>query len=479
MKVQSVIMPNDVCNTEELYFRVTGGIESIGDYIKMESGTKLNTFTYMNLFDVFTWKKYTGINKWVLKLSINGTGIIKLFSLKDREKQGQQLYCRHFDSKERIEVVIPFICNGGEEKIFFEVSALREVKVWDAGYEAELEDDYVCRDVHLGVIICTYKRNEAIKVVIEQLTKSAFFEPLSKMYGKLSIKVVDNASELSEVRQKYFKVFHNPNTGGSGGFTRGIMETRDDEYENGITHVVFMDDDVELLIESFYRLYAFLSLVVRGYEKEVVAGRMFRMDKRWVQYTAAEIWNAGDIQHIGWNTDMTNKELLYSINDNTGAEYSGWWFACFPMEFVRENIPLPFFLHCDDVEYGLRHGGTPIIINGIQVWHETYEYRQSPVIAYYDTRNSLIVNDMYGLLPEKEKVLEEWKRKISEFHKNEMFIYERMVINGMNDFIKGKVGEQNITKRYRYLCDRRWFCKWGNTILWRLVEIKLKGFWGR
>ena len=57
--------------------------------------------------------------------------------------------------------------------------------------------------------------------------------------------------------------------------------------------------------------------------------------------------------------------------------------------------------------------------------------------------------------------MEEWKRKISEFHKNEMFIYERMVINGMNDFIKGKVGEQNITKRYRYLCDRRWFCKWG------------------
>lgn len=29
------------------------------------------------------------------------------------------------------------------------------------------------------------------------------------------------------------------------------------------------------------------------------------------------------------------------------------------------------------------------------MWHETYEYRQSPVIAYYDCRNSLIVNPMY------------------------------------------------------------------------------------
>ena len=131
----------------------------------MESGTKLNTFTYMNLFDVFTWKKYTGINKWVLKLSINGTGIIKLFSLKDREKQGQQLYCRHFDSKERIEVNSFYLQWGRRENIF-EVSALREVKVWDAGYEAELEDDYVCRDVHLGVIICTYKRKEQSKLLL-------------------------------------------------------------------------------------------------------------------------------------------------------------------------------------------------------------------------------------------------------------------------------------------------------------------------
>ena len=71
-----------------------------------------------------------------------------------------------------------------------------------------------------------------------------------------------NCRSQAEIFQSF-----NPNTGGSGGFTRGIMETRDDEYENGITHG-FMDDDVELLIESLYRLYAFLSLVVRGYERK-------------------------------------------------------------------------------------------------------------------------------------------------------------------------------------------------------------------
>ena len=102
---------------------------------------------------------------------------------------------------------------------------------------------------------------------------------------------------------------------------------------------------------------------------------------------------------------MTRPENLASLNDNEGAEYGGWWFACYPMEFVEKNRPLPFFLHCDDVEYGLRHGGTPIVLNGIQVWHETYEYRQSPVIAYYDTRNALIVNALYVQNQNKKDVI--------------------------------------------------------------------------
>ena len=106
------------------------------------------------------------------------------------------------------------------------------------------------------------------------------------------------------------------------------------------------------------------------------------------------------------------------MNENEGAEYGGWWFACYPMDFVEKNRPMPFFLHCDDVEYGLRHGGTPIILNGIQVWHETCEYRQSPVVAYYDTRNTLFVNEFLNDIFDYDDVLDKWKQKITEAHLN-------------------------------------------------------------
>ena len=41
----------------------------------------------------------------------------------------------------------------------------------------------------------------------------------------------------------------------------------------------------------FYRLYAFLSLLKGEYQDRPIAGRMFRLDKRKVQYTAVERWN--------------------------------------------------------------------------------------------------------------------------------------------------------------------------------------------
>ena len=141
---------------------------------------------------------------------------------------------------------------------------------------------------------------------------------------------------------------------------------------------------------------------------------------------------------------------------------------------MEKNRPLPFFLHCDDVEYGLRHGGTPIILNGIQVWHETYEYRQSPVTAYYDTRNTLIVNAMIGILPPKDIVLGEWKRKISEAHVQGDYLLERMLILGLMDAAKGKkyLYKCQKSKKYAQLYKRRKASKIGNAILWRSARIK-------
>lgn len=97
-------------------------------------------------------------------------------------------------------------------------------------------------NVNLALNICTYKREHNLKNNLEVLKNSEFFNPDNPhYYNKLHIFVIDNASELVLEDFPNLHFFHNSNTGGSGGFQRGIEEIR---KISGFTHVIFMDDDV-------------------------------------------------------------------------------------------------------------------------------------------------------------------------------------------------------------------------------------------
>ena len=143
------------------------------------------------------------------------------------------------------------------------------------------------------------------------------------------------------------------------------------------------------------------------------------------------------------------------------------------MDFLNNNLPFSFFLHCDDVEFGLRHGGCPIILNGIQVWHETYEYRQSPVISYYDIRNSLLVNDIYNVCQKKEQIYQEWKTKISDAHLKKNWTLEYMLIKGFADYLKGIDWLEKIdSEKNHYSIIRKKGNRFLNCFLWRWSALK-------
>lgn len=431
MILQSMMLPDRICNESDLYFRANGNIRIMDGIIELSKKSRLKTNTYMNYFDAGVWNKYTGITKWAVRLNISGKGKFRLYC---RMKWGENLiWSEQIDTEGFRDICIPFD-NKDEEALYYcEIEAEEKVSVREIGYYTEKDSN---KKVHIGVIICTYKRNQAIYNNLNTLKNSYFFDESSELYGKLSICIVDNASELPLIREPYITLCHNPNTGGSGGFTRGILETRAEETKYGITNVVFMDDDVEVFEETFYRLYALLTLLKQEYHSEVVAGRMFRLDRRWMQFTAVEEWNGGYIHHICGNQDMRAEENLYHMNRSQG-EYAGWWFGCYPMEFVRENLPVPFFLHCDDVEYGLRHGGKPIVLNGIQVWHETYEYRQSSIVAYYDMRNMAIVNEIIGYPNLREHLEHIWTDNLEESRRTGDSDREYMQLLGIRDYCRG------------------------------------------
>ena len=476
MILQNCLVPDDVCSNQEIYYRSTEELCMNHGKVIVNAGQELVSNTYMNMLDVGAWKKYTSVEKLSFLCRIEGKGKIALIHQeKNSKKKITEVSYGYGDSADHeapetltIQIELPEEIRSG--MIFFILEAETETCLHEAAFATDSPQE---NRISLSLVICTYKRREYLEKNLEKIRKDSAIQKLSQEKCFI-VRVIDNAKELSDSYGAGVRVYPNENTGGSGGFSRGMEESVKEKDKYQTSHVILMDDDVRLQTESLQRLYALLSYMKPEYRYEPVAGRMFRLDQREIQYTAAEIWNGGDLRHIGWNQDMTREDNLPSMNENEGAEYGGWWFACYPMEFVEKNRPLPFFLHCDDVEYGLRHGGTPIILNGIQVWHETYEYRQSPVMAYYDTRNALIVNAIIGKLPAKEIVLEMWKKKISQAHIQGDYLLERMIILGLMDASGGK--------RYLFKCQKsmkhmkiyrcRKAGKIGNAILWRTAQIR-------
>ena len=469
MVLQSIVFPDNKGQKKELYYRGNTEIKEEKGYFIVPKGETISFFTYMNMLDIDAWKKYTDLSSIRFLMEIHGSGFL---IIKSKNKQKDTiLYKCHFSKEQtrewqELRYEIDLTVNTG--CCYFEIITESDVEIKNARFETDeiVEDEY---DVCIALNICTFHRKWELLNNFKKITESRFFETKDALYQKLHIMIVDNGSEVEEIDDAHVRLVHNPNTGGSGGFKRGLEEIR--KWDKEITHVVFMDDDIEFSLETLYRLYALLLFQRDEYKQESVAGRMFRMDDRGVQYTAAEIWNKGSLLHIGLNADMTLEEEVLRCNENENAEYGGWWFCCYPMEFVQNNDPLPFFIHCDDVEYGLRHGGTPIILNGIQVWHETYEYRQSPTILYYDLRNSFFVNELYGY-KDREEIYREWFECITKYHVEKKWQDEKMAIYAFLHFLKGlewlysKGAMKNHKKIIRI---QRYVSKKQNAVLWRFA----------
>ena len=490
MVLQRMVTYDGRGSDKGLYIRASCGIKTEAGRILVPKDGKIRTYTYMNEFDLGACRKYTDLTDFIFVWRISGKGNIRVL----REGKTDGVTCMAEMQAESgcgcREEVRHCVEGAGDlqDGLLYFMFRAEEESCLEAWIETETA---VLRDVRISLVICTYKRRRQLERIINVLKagkaeterednrkggaagRRGGREGIGEN-GWLEAVVIDNASELEGSYGDGIAVFHNPNTGGSGGFARGMEETVGRLGEYPATHVVLMDDDVVLQWESLCRLYALLSFVRAGYAEEAVAGRMFRMDRPEVQYTALEIWNGGDIRHIGWNRDMGERECLWDMNENRGGEYGGWWFACFPIGYVRKNSPLPFFLHCDDAEYGLRHGGNPIILNGIQVWHETYEYRQSPLTAYYDCRNAMVVNAVAGKAGNgPDELWQKFFGKISDAHNRGDFLLEYFLIRAFGDFLKGRKWfmHKDNARLHVSLAKKKRVSRYMNSFRWRKVYL--------
>ncbi len=437
MVLQNVIWPDEVCGVHELYFRTDGFFDRAADCVKLKPGECLSTDTYMNCLDISHWKRFTTVKQTELKIEAKGEFRLTVI-LREAEAE-KTLLTRTHQLEDRTTIKVFLELGPLEGILYYLIEAIGKVWVYGSQYSTE---DTLDRQIYIALDICTFHRNIQVERNLVKLEKSLFFDRNSPLCGRMKVFITDNGDDFSRDHEdSKIRICRNSNRGGgTGGFARGLEEIRRGKKDFPSTHTIFMDDDVEFQTESFFRLFSFLSFLRPEYADWPVAGRMFRLDDRRIQYTAAENWNGGQLTHSGGNLDMTLRKNV--ISEELSGEYGGWWLCAYPNSVTDTQNPFPFYFHCDDAEYGLRTGKQVLVLRGFQVWHETYKYRLNNRVLYYDHRNPMVVNALQGLYRDAGDIIRPWKQKLDQYHNEGKYAEKYLCALALWHFGTGTVFEK-------------------------------------
>lgn len=364
---------------ETLYFQ--GQYEKSEDKIVIHLGDVLDLGTYFNSFSITKWIEYTTISKIKVTLRLKGKFLVDFYGMTSvGEIEVLRVKCEN--SVDRIFNVVDF---NDFTLIGIRLTAMSDNAEFLGGsYYGSFETE---RDIKAGITICTFKREKYLLPNLDRL------RILSEQNLNINVMVIDNGQSLKEINTTELQIIHNPNFGGAGGFTRGMMEQ---VRQGKNSHVILMDDDVIIELSAIERLYSMLRHLKAEHQSKFFAGAMLILDKPTIQHENTACFNKIIRNSFGHNFDLSDKNILCrneSIPSRPNT-YAAWWFCCVPIEQIKKiGYPLPIFIKCDDMEYSFRNQQDILTMNGVSVWHEAFENKVNLIMGYYfGNRNTLLMN---------------------------------------------------------------------------------------
>ncbi len=452
VSIQNFVYPKvAVCREENLYYKKVGlpsSSEIYTDKIAFKNNQRVNFDTYYNALSIAKWKRYTFADaNYFLKLRTKGCFTLELVHtyLEDGEAVSVITDEYELDSESECDYMFEYFTENTDGMLSFNLVANKDgSEFYNASYLSDII--YEPRSVKLGIGICTFKREEYVKNNIATIKEHILDNTSSPINGNLEIFISDNAGTLDE---KDFDIPHvhlvrNKNTGGSGGFTRCMIEAIN--YNKTayapLTTLVLMDDDIKFDTECLERTYSMLSLIKDEYLDAFIGGAMLRMDNPKIQHTSGEAWRMNRpknfVESFNHNRDLTDIKQCLENELFVDSNHQAWWFSAIPMKFVREdNLAMPFFIKSDDIEYSERNMTHNILLNGINVWHESFESKYSAQNEYYTVRNYLVSASAHRATITKKDLLDMLHEYTYDYICNYKYLEIEHFCNAINDFLGG------------------------------------------
>lgn len=370
------------------------GGEARDGAVHVPAGTTASLGTYFNSFPAAYWSAWTSVHRVILVVSSSGGGRLTVLT---SDAAGIVSEVRRVDLPSDGETMIELSLDG------FEDGGLLWADVTTDGTDVIvratdwLGDDAV-RTATATIAITTLDRPEFTIALLRTLSGS---EPLRAVVphilvvdqGRTPLESSPEAAALLAADPR-LRILRQANAGGSGGFSRGMLQALD----AGTDTVLLLDDDVEVDPESIRRSLAFTSRTVRP---TIVGAQMLDLRAPTVLHSGAEtvirsnfMWRSlTPSRHDFAATPLRRAAAFHRRWD---AGYNGWWMCLIPTSVLASvGLSLPFFIKWDDAEYGLRAAaaGVPTVtLPGAGIWHVAWVDKNDAVDwqAFYHARNRLV-----------------------------------------------------------------------------------------
>ncbi|GAA4413216.1 glycosyltransferase [Fodinibacter luteus] len=370
---------------------------------RLDAGGRSSFATYVNAFPASYWRRFTPVREVTLRVRTSGPGTLVVYRSSARGASARVTSCRLDDATSH-EVVLPLTTFVDGGWYWFDLVAGAEALVLEAAqWCVPARPDAgggTARGVTVGVT--TFNRPASCSSLLAQLGSAPELDDVLD-----EVVVVDQGTQLvtddpgfAAARSALgdrMRVLRQPNLGGSGGFSRAMLEALDGGRSD---HVLLLDDDVVAEPEGIARAVAFARHTTRP---TVVGGHMFSMHERSVLHAFSEVVRPWQFRWAPATPSVHDHDLgrwnLRStpwMHRRIHADYTGWWMCLIPTAVLRDvGLSMPFFIKWDDAEFGLRAaaaGHPTVSLPGAPVWHVPWTDKDDSVDwqAYFHARNRLV-----------------------------------------------------------------------------------------
>ncbi|MCK9794998.1 glycosyltransferase [Isoptericola sp. 4D.3] len=406
---QQLILPSPDPGDGRRALCVEAGPAAVEDGgVRVPAGATQGFATYFSAFPASYWVRWAGVTTARLEVDAAGDGTVRLVR-SDAHGVATTVAAAVLSPGEPVALDADVSAMGDGGWLWFEVEAGDvDAVVTDARW---LVDVAPRRTGDVCLSITTMDKPEFCVATLRRIAGSAALAeaaPAVLVVDQGSRRVVDHPgyAEVAEALGDRLTVIDQRNLGGSGGFSRGMLEALD---RPGADAVLILDDDVEVEPEALLRAIRFHRA---ARTPVVVGGHMLDLHRPTVLNSFSEVvhersFNWGPPQPDQQWHDLAAGPLRDTpwLHARGESDFNGWWMCLLPTAVLRDvGLSLPLFLKWDDAEFGLRArdaGHATVSFPGAALWHVAWTEKDDTVEwqAYLHVRNRVATALLHARRP--------------------------------------------------------------------------------